>query len=98
MLPKTYFGKFRCSSSNRALYRRLVAHSAADARQLEHLVASNPFDDFKFSPIRESQASRLSICVLKTFVLCLRAVRVQTTKLEIRDAAFRSELEVPIFE
>lgn len=37
---------------------KVVTQSAADARQLEHLVASNPFDDFKFAPIRESQVSR----------------------------------------
>jgi thiamine thiazole synthase len=54
----------RVASKNSSVARvtprqqRLIVRSAAGAQHLEHLVASNPFDDFKFAPIRESQVSR----------------------------------------
>ena len=49
-------------ATSKSLFR-VATQSAADARQLEHLVANNPFDDFKFAPIRESQVEMLSVTI-----------------------------------
>lgn len=49
----------RLAQPTRTAARSLrVVAQAANGAHLEHLVNSNPFDDVKFAPIRESQVSR----------------------------------------